>query len=101
MARQAETAEHLVAEAAQRVSAEVATVVQLPHWHFAAEFVQEMFLGGLLAPGVSSGAYDHVVAIPLQQNRAVLSQVVRGECKARGGGSGGGGGVAGISRPTA
>jgi len=65
-----------VAEAALRVSAEVATVVQLPR--FAAEFVQEMFLGGLLAPGVSSGAYDHVVAIPLQQNRAVLSQVVRG-----------------------
>ena len=63
---QTETALDLVAEASLRVSAEVAGVVQLPR--FGAEFVRDMYTGGLLVGGVANGSYDHVPAILLQQH---------------------------------
>ena len=66
-----------MAEAALRVSAEVATVVELSR--FAAEFVKDMHRGGLLEGGDESGRYDHVPAIPLIQQRSVLTHVVRGD----------------------
>lgn len=67
-----------MAEAAQRVSAEVATVVELSR--FAAEFMKDMHRGHLVEGGDDSGRYDHVPAIPLIQHRSVLTQVVCGSC---------------------
>ena len=76
--RQTNTAQDLVAEASLRVSAEVAGVVQLPR--FGAEFVRDMYTGGLLVGGVANGSYDHVPAILMQQHGKDLTQVVRGAC---------------------